>query len=59
MKTNIAEIKSMADRIITLSEIKEGTLLHEIASVKVNYNGYYTYTDIETDERIFVLCDIK
>ena len=40
MKTET--IKSKAEKVIKLSEVPEGTLLHKIAKANIQYHGYYT-----------------
>ena len=47
-------IKSKADKCIKLADLPTGTMLHKIANANIRYNGYYTYTDLITDNRIFV-----
>ena len=46
--------KSQADRIIKLSEITEGTMLHKIAKANIQFHGFYGYTEMNTSEKIFV-----
>ena len=50
----IQTIKSKADKVISLSELTEGTMLYKIAKAMINAHGYYTYTQMRTNEKIFV-----
>jgi len=52
MKAN--RIKLKADKIVNLSSLPIGTMLHKIASVEIRFKGFYTYTDMNTNKKIFV-----
>ena len=47
-------IKSKADKVQNLSDIKEGTLLYNIARAMIKVHGYYTYTEIGSNIKFFV-----
>jgi len=50
----IETIKSKADVIQTLSDIPNGTILHEIAKNMIKFHGFYTYRNIDTNQKYFI-----
>ena len=50
----LSTIKAKADVIQSLSDLTEGTMLYKIAKAMINAHGYYTYTQMQTNEKCFV-----
>ena len=47
MKTRVMKtetIKSEAEKVINLSDITEGTLVHKLAKAHIKFHGYYACT---------------
>ena len=52
MKTE--QVKAKADKVISFSDLPFGTLISNIAKAMIKEHGFYTYTDMRTNEKIFV-----
>ena len=50
----IDRIKASADKVITVNPFKEDTIGWTIAQMTLIANGYYTYTDGKTKEKVFI-----
>jgi hypothetical protein len=46
-------LKAQADIVITLSDVKS-PVLQRMASAHIKMNGFYTYTQAETNKQVFV-----
>jgi hypothetical protein len=53
MTRKAQNLKAQADIVIKLSDVKS-PVLHRMASTHIRINGYYTYTQAETNKQVFV-----
>jgi len=43
-----------ADHVVSLDELKFDTFLYKIAKAMIKFHGFYGYTDVEENLKIFV-----
>lgn len=52
--TKIEEIKLQADKIWNLEDLPQPSFIYNVANAELRFNGFYSFTDTETQSKIFI-----